>query len=176
MKKQTFFSKSAKDTRKIGQGLAAICLKAGKNRNSALVIGLRGDLGGGKTNFSKGFAKGLGVKGTISSPTFVIQKTYELKSKTEKNKTKKERPEDHSIRKFFHIDAYRVANEKEMETIGFSKTVRDPLNIIVVEWVENILGMVPKDTIIVSFEHAGRSSRRITIDSPQQLIFPADPC
>ena len=164
MKKQIFFSKSVKDTQKIGQDLAMICLKTSKSRNSALVIGLRGDLGGGKTNFSKGFAKGLGVKGTISSPTFVIQKTYELKSKTEKNKTKKERPEDRVNRKFFHIDAYRIADEKEMEMIGFSETVRDPLNIIVVEWVENILGIVPKGVIIVSFEHTGRSSRRITVD------------
>lgn len=166
MKKQIFSSKSVKDTQKIGEGLARACLKFKKNRNNALVIGLKGDLGGGKTNFSKGFAKGLGVKGIIASPTFVIQKTYELRLKTKKKEAEKEKPGEPAFRKLFHVDAYRIADEKEMEMIGFSEAVQDPLNIIVVEWVENISGTVPKDAIFASFEYIGKNSRRITIVWP----------
>ena len=74
-----YITTSYKQTQKLGEELAKEVLvlrrTQGKN-NSAVVLGLRGSLGGGKTTFLQGFAKGLGVKEKILSPTFVIQKRF----------------------------------------------------------------------------------------------------
>ena len=173
MEKQIFFSKSTKETQKIGRDLAEACFKRKKNREGALVVGLSGDLGGGKTNFTKGFAKGLGLKATITSPTFVIQKIYEINlenggSETKKNTGKEKKPKRPKFSKFFHIDAYRIRGEGEMETIEFPKALKDPSNIIVIEWVENIpkavLNNFLKNFIKVLFEYVGRNERKIIIE------------
>ncbi|MDP2910138.1 MAG: tRNA (adenosine(37)-N6)-threonylcarbamoyltransferase complex ATPase subunit type 1 TsaE, partial [bacterium] len=71
-------AKSAEETQKIAKNFARKILKETKGRKEALVFALRGDLGGGKTTFLQGFAKGLGVKEKITSPTFNIFKKFVL--------------------------------------------------------------------------------------------------
>ncbi len=158
MKKQVFISKSTKDTQSIGEDLAMAIRRQGKRRRRhALVISLSGELGAGKTNFTKGFAKGLGIKEMIASPTFVILKIYEIKNKILKRS---------GFKNFFHMDAYRIRDQKEMGTIGFVSMAQDPLNIIVIEWGENIKELIPKDALRVGFGQTGRGPREITISQP----------
>lgn len=100
-------------------------------RKSACIIGLHGELGSGKTTFVKGVAKAFGIKNTVTSPTFVIEKIYKLENKNF----------DHLI----HIDAYRLKKGVELLHLGWSEIAQDPKNIIFIEWPENIEDILPKD-------------------------------
>ncbi len=117
-------------------------------RRQAAVIGLIGDLGAGKTIFAKGFAKGLGIKEDVTSPTFVLEKIYKLKTKN---------------RRFFvHIDAYRIENSKELLSLGFKKLLKEPSNIILIEWADKIKNILPKKYIKICFEHMEKNKRKIS--------------
>lgn len=112
-----------------------------------LVILLLGDLGAGKTVFAKGIGRGLGVEPTIHSPTFLLMKRYPLTHTCYKN--------------LWHIDCYRIRNAKELAGLGFQDIIRDPTNIVIIEWPERISRLIPKDAIIVSIAHAGGDTRRL---------------
>jgi len=87
------------------------------------ILGLVGNLGSGKTVFSKGIAAGLGIKEEITSPTFVYMKIYEV--------------ENHSnIKKLCHIDAYRIENEQTIIDIGVLEYFNNPSVVTVIEWVD----------------------------------------
>ena len=109
----THITKNYKQTQKLGEDFAKKILKM-PVKNNAIVLGLRGNLGGGKTTFLQGFAKGLGIKEKILSPTFVILKRFKIK-KTEKN--------------FYHIDCYRLKDSKDILEIDIKKIISDPKNI-----------------------------------------------
>jgi tRNA threonylcarbamoyladenosine biosynthesis protein TsaE len=159
MKKQIFTSKSAKETQGIGKDLAVfVCAQKKRRGEGALVIDLIGDLGAGKTNFTKGIARGLGVKELITSPTFVIQKKYEITG---------EAAWEAGYRNFFHVDAYRLRGQKDAEAIGLSSIILNPSNIIVVEWGKNTGGVIQKCAIAVKLEISGKKSREITIEPSQ---------
>lgn len=153
-------SGSIKDTNKIAKELAKEILISTKNNKKATVVGLSGDLGAGKTTFTKSFAKALGVKETIKSPTFNLMKKYEIRStKSETNpKSKILNP------KFlYHIDAYRIKKPKEMLMLEWKKMINDPRNIIVVEWAENIKKVFPGQHFGLNLSHLGESRRGIDI-------------
>ncbi len=76
-KHKTFLSISPSQTEKLGRELAREILKAPLQKG-AVMIGLRGDLGGGKTTFLKGFARGLSIKKKILSPTFIIMRRFKI--------------------------------------------------------------------------------------------------
>ena len=104
------------------------------------VIGLIGDLGAGKTVFAKGLADGLGVKNTVTSPTFVIMKVYEIRNlKSE-------------IRNLTHIDAYRLKSEADIIAIGADEYFERKDTVTVIEWPENIKKILPKKTIFIEFK------------------------
>jgi len=105
-------------------------------------LGLKGNLGGGKTTFVQGFAKGLGIKEKILSPTFNIFKKY---------------------KNFYHIDCYRIKREKEAIDLGFQEIFSNPENIVAVEWPENIKKIMPERTIWLTFKVIGEDKRKITI-------------
>lgn len=97
--------------------------------NHATVITLSGDLGAGKTALVKKAAEFFGVNETITSPTFVIQKEYEI---------------DNSLtpfKKMVHIDAYRLENASELEYLGWKEIISDPQTIIFLEWPEMVSGI-----------------------------------
>ncbi|MES2216096.1 MAG: tRNA (adenosine(37)-N6)-threonylcarbamoyltransferase complex ATPase subunit type 1 TsaE [Patescibacteria group bacterium] len=94
--------------------------------NTALVVGLSGDLGAGKTAFTKAIAKELGITDEVTSPTFVIMKQYPI--------TQSSTP----WKKLIHIDAYRLERAEEVQVLGFGELVADPKNLILIEWPENI--------------------------------------
>ena len=118
-------TKSDRETKKIGV-LFARALKEAHQGKCALVVSLEGDLGSGKTTFTKGFAEGLGIRDTVQSPTFVILKTYPLRRRTSKLR----RPTS-LVQYLIHIDAYRIT-PKDLNVLGWQEFTKDPHNIVLV--------------------------------------------
>lgn len=141
-------SDSLQKTKKTGEILAKEALRTKSNK--ALVFLLKGDLGSGKTSFVQGFAKGLGIKEKITSPTFVLMKNFEIKKKAKFNN-------------FFHIDCYRIKNSKEIIDLKFQKIVSSSENIIIIEWPDKIKKLLPKNSIIIKFKLIDLKTRKITL-------------
>jgi len=136
--------------------------RTGKKYN-ATVIALFGDLGAGKTTFTKYFAEELGINpDEIISPTFVLQKRFSLDNskKREDNKEIKK----HSFKNLFHLDVYRIDSSKEVLSLGWDDIISNQENIILVEWADKIKDILPNDTIKMFFESTGESSRKIKVE------------
>jgi len=144
MSSKYLITNSPSQTKKFGEVLAKKILKT-KSKKISQILGLEGDLGGGKTTFLQGFAKGLGIKEKILSPTFVIIRKFKI-PKT-----------------FIHIDCYRIQKPKEILDLGFKEIVSDPKNIVAVEWADRIRKIMPKNTIWLRFEFKDKKKRKITI-------------
>lgn len=144
-----FITNSYKQTQKLGEKLAKDIFKKGLNK-TALVLALQGNLGGGKTTFLQGFAKGIGIKEKILSPTFVIVKRFKINMGNFKN--------------FYHIDCYRINNAKEILELDFKNTILSPENIVAIEWSEKIKKRLPKSAITVKFTFVDENKREIVID------------
>ena len=142
-----FFSQNPSQTKKIGWILAKEILKTKTNR--PFVLSLIGDLGGGKTTFLQGFAKGLGIKEKILSPSFVILKRFKIKDLRFKN--------------FYHIDCYRLEKPKEILDLGFKEIVSNPKNLVAIEWADRIKKILPKKTLILRFDFLNRDQRTISV-------------
>ncbi len=145
-----YFTLKPAQTKKLGEILGREVLKATPPKR-ALMIGLKGDLGGGKTTFLQGFAKGLGIKQRILSPTFVIMKKFDIKHQTSK------------FKRLYHIDCYRIFKPQEILNLGFNQIVFSPENIVAVEWADRIFKILPRGTIILKFEFINEKTRGITI-------------
>ena len=138
-------SKSTKETHKLSSDIAKKILKLAQQRH-AIVIALEGELGAGKTVFTQGLAKVLGIKSRITSPTFVILKRY------------------HFAKKYlYHIDAYRLRDEKDLKALGIGEIVDDPNNIVVIEWSDRVKKILPKKHIKIHIDHINDRKRKITI-------------
>ena len=132
---------AAKFVEKLAQGAS--------NSKEAVVVGLSGELGSGKTTFVKSVAKLFGLEQTVTSPTFVIEKIYKLDNQ----------PFEHLI----HIDAYRLESEGELTSLGWNEIVQNAHNIIFIEWPENVKKILPEGMIQIRFEVAGENERSIKI-------------
>jgi tRNA threonylcarbamoyladenosine biosynthesis protein TsaE len=118
-------------------------------RKRALVIALQGDLGAGKTTFTQGFARGLGIKRRMASPTFIIMRRFAL---------------PRSSGNIYHIDAYRLKKLDSLEVLGFKEILADPKNVILIEWPEKIKKILPRQTIWLKFQYGKKENeRKITI-------------
>lgn len=149
--KQIFFTNSGNETKKIGEKIAKEILKNNFSNKNAFLIGLRGELGGGKTTFMQGFAKGLGAKDKVLSPTFVLVKKFKIP----KGK----------IKYLYHIDCYRLNNEKDLLDLGFKEMIPNPENIVVVEWADKIKKIMPKKSFWIIFEFISENKRKIIVDN-----------
>ena len=137
-------------TRKAGDALAKEILKE-PIRKKAFVLALEGGLGGGKTTFLQGFAKGLGIKDRILSPTFVLMKRFSIKNSKSR------------FNNFYHFDCYRIKNHKDLSGLGFKMIISNPLNIVAVEWAERVKKMLPSDMIVLKFKFINKKTRKIII-------------
>lgn len=154
-------SSGLKDTQKIAEIMAQEI--AGCSLKSALVLALEGELGSGKTTFVQFLAKCLGVKEKILSPTFVLMKIYNLKPAAYNLS-----PITHHLKKFFHIDCYRLGSAKEIKHLGFQELLKDKDSIIVIEWADRIKKLMPKNAIWIKFKHGDNNTvRRIKISIPK---------
>jgi len=144
-----YLSSSPLQTQKFGTILAKEILKIPAEKK-AVVIGLEGDLGGGKTTFIQGFAQGLGIKERILSPTFVILKRFKI-------------PKQKNM--FYHIDCYRIEKPEELLSLGLKEVISNSQNIIAIEWVKKVRKVLPKETILIKFKFIDKNKRRISLVS-----------
>lgn len=137
-----FFVKNQRETNRLAKILAQEIVKKSLKNKTALIIGLEGELGSGKTTFIKAFAKGLGIKKRLTSPTFVLMKNY---------------------RNFYHIDCYRIKNYKDVLALDFKEIISNPKNIVTIEWAEKIKKILPKNIIWLKFKTISDKEREIKI-------------
>ena len=110
------------------------------------IIVLSGDLGAGKTTFSKGFAKGLGISETITSPTFTLLNEYS----GDKN--------------LYHFDMYRLSSKEEAYELGFENYFENNDGIILVEWAENVKGLFTPPYLKILIEKIDENKRKFTLE------------
>lgn len=135
-------SLSAKDTYDIAR-------KFGEKACAGDVVCLVGDLGVGKTLFSQGFAKGLGIEESVNSPTFTIVQVYE-----------------EGRLPLYHFDVYRIEDSEEMEEVGFSDMIYGE-GVCLIEWADMISDILPEHYINIVIEkdlQKGFDYRRIVIE------------
>lgn len=133
---------SPEDTFRLGR-------KLGEAARPGQVFTLTGDLGTGKTVFTQGFAKGLGVEEPVNSPTFTIVQVY-----------------DEGRLPLYHFDVYRIGDVEEMEEVGFEDYVMGD-GVSLIEWAELISEILPEKRTAVRIEkdlEQGFDYRRITIE------------
>jgi tRNA threonylcarbamoyladenosine biosynthesis protein TsaE len=150
-KKLSYITKSPDQTKELGAILAKTVLEGGPRRR-AFVLALRGDLGAGKTQLVQGFAKGLGIKGTVNSPTFVIFKKYPIGEIGRGFKT------------FYHIDCYRLGAAEDLEVLGIADIFADPGNIVAIEWPDIAKANLRKNFLKIDLEVAGDDDRRVVVE------------
>src|SRR3989339_1458706 len=131
-----FISSSEKETKQIAGRLARQITRG--------VIALSGELGAGKTTFVQGFAKGLGIKEKIISPTFVLIRQHQIP------KTKKV---------LYHIDLYRLENIESLKQLGIEEICSYSNNIILIEWADKIEKILPADTLKISIAKIENTKR-----------------
>ncbi len=133
----TYNAKNLKETQKIAKRFAS-------SLNGGEVVLLIGEMGSGKTTFTKEVFKALGYKGVVSSPTFTIMQEYH-------------------VRKFglLHYDLYRLENPEETYNFGIEENIknRDINTILFVEWPERITKMLKGDFVVVQILKTGEDSR-----------------
>ena len=136
-------AKNIKETAKIAGIFLEKILKKGNFGKGAVVVCLSGDLGVGKTALVKEVARHLGIKRKIQSPTFVIVKKYAIRP-PRSDKSRSTPPSQGERYKFlFHIDAYRLKNEKELSHLGWGKIIGNKDHLVFLEWPENVRKIIP---------------------------------
>lgn len=136
-------TRSPEETFRFGKELAG-------NAAAGQVFTLNGDLGVGKTVFTQGFAKGLGIDEPVSSPTFTIVQVYES-----------------GRLPFYHFDVYRIGDAEEMEEVGFDDYVMGE-GVSLIEWANLIEEILPGHRTEVTIEkdlQQGFDYRRITVET-----------
>ena len=138
-----FLTNSPEETEKVGAAL-------GKILNPGTVLAYRGDLGAGKTAFTRGLARGLGYAEPVTSPTYTIVNEY-LGGRLP----------------LFHFDMYRLASSDDLWDIGWEDYLERG-GIAAVEWSENIEDAL-EDAIVITIHKTGETSRRIVIEGGDNL-------
>ena len=134
---QTLISKSEEETKKIAEKIA--------KKNS--FVCLYGDLGSGKTIFSKGFARGLGLsENQMKSPTYTLVRFYKIQQK-----------------KLHHFDFYRIREPDDLMIHDLEEIFSQKNAIILIEWPERIKNLLPEKRLDIYLEYVDKKSRRLTI-------------
>lgn len=120
-----------------------------RRSDGAVLVTLSGELGAGKTAFTKAVARALGVEDVVTSPTFVLEKIYLL-------------PEGAPFARLVHIDAYRLEKGADLAPLGFDELMEDPGNLVMLEWPEKVRDGLPPSAHTVSFASGPDGSRTIS--------------
>ena len=131
-----YITNSPEETEELGRRLAAV-LTPGS------VVAYTGDLGAGKTAFTRGLARGLGIEGGVTSPTFTIVNEYEG-----------------GRMPLFHFDMYRLGGEEELFDIGWEDYLARG-GVCAVEWSENVAGALEGDAVRVDIRRGAHDQQRI---------------
>ncbi len=145
-KKVELRTNSEGETRRLGEII-------GRNLDQGDFVALIGDLGSGKTCMTKGMAKSLGVSDQyeITSPTFTIINEYP------------------GIVTFWHVDAYRLESSRDMIDAGFEDFFSSA-GVVVIEWAEKILDILPPNTLFITFEYIDETTRDVRISGQDSII------
>ena len=138
-----FITNSPEETEAVGKALAAVLAPG-------TVLAYRGDLGAGKTAFTRGLARGLGIADPVTSPTYTIVNEY-LSGRMP----------------LFHFDMYRLHSADDLFDIGWDDYLERG-GVCAVEWSENVWEAM-EDAIVVTIEKTGDESRKITIEGGAEL-------
>ncbi len=138
-----FITNSSQETEAVGQAL-------GQRLQPDTILAYQGDLGAGKTAFTRGLARGLGAKDTVTSPTYTIVNEY-LSGRMP----------------LFHFDMYRLSSEEDLFDIGWEDYL-DRNGVCAVEWSENVADAL-EDPIVITIEKLGEDTRRITLEGVELL-------
>jgi tRNA threonylcarbamoyladenosine biosynthesis protein TsaE len=125
----------------------------GKKLKGTETIGLVGELGAGKTHLVKGLAEGFGVAGNVTSPTFVLERIYRNPERS---------------RMLHHFDTYRIGY-REFANLGIYDLFGHA--VVVVEWADKVLELMPDDTIWIQLTVSGETSRKITIKTNEDRRY-----
>ena len=141
LKNKNLVSASESETEAIGAEIARMCPRGS-------VILLDGDLGAGKTVFTRGFARALGIDEPVSSPTYTIVQEYDLPERG----------------RLYHLDLYRISGVQAALAFGVDEFLNDPSSYALVEWPERISGIIPGNAIKIRLKHTGESQREISVE------------
>ena len=139
---QKFFSKSYEETEEIAFRLA-------QTLKGTEIIAMFGGLGAGKTAFTRGLARGLGVDDGVSSPTFALVHEYEGRFP------------------IYHFDMYRINTFDDLYTTGFFDYMDN--GVMVIEWSENIENALPESCIRVYIKVISENEREIEIEGAEEI-------
>ena len=125
----------------------------GKRAEDGDVFALSGELGSGKTCFTGGLARGLGVGEdyAITSPTFTLINEYPGRSR------------------LYHCDVYRLNASSDLEDLGFDEYLSGK-GVLAVEWAEKILDALPQEAVSISFLYVDENRRKIRINGPRERV------
>ena len=116
--------------------------------SGATLVTLSGELGAGKTSFTQALAKAYGIEEHVTSPTFVLEKVYQL-------------AKDKSFRRLVHIDAYRLKSGEELSALGWDELMKDARTLVVLEWPEMVADGLPKADVAILLTVEPDQSRTI---------------
>lgn len=136
-----FFSHSPEQTRRLG-------LRLGRLLEPGDVVLLSGPLGAGKTRLAQGIAGGLGVTGTVRSPSYTLVSVY-----------------DGDTMRMYHIDLYRLEGDADLATVGVDEYVDDDTAVVVVEWPDRGPAWLPDEALSIHLEHVDETKRRVIVDA-----------
>ncbi len=139
---QKFITKSPEETESLAEQIA-------KTLEGTEMIAMFGDLGAGKTAFTRGLARGLGVDDGVSSPTFALVHEYSGKYPV------------------YHFDMYRVTSWDDLYTTGFFDYMDN--GVMVIEWSENIVDFLPENRINITIKHLSENEREITVEGAKEI-------
>jgi tRNA threonylcarbamoyladenosine biosynthesis protein TsaE len=143
--KQSHIVRSLEETDRLAAELVA---DLSAQKGAATVLLFRGDLGAGKTTFTKGIAKALGIKDSVISPTFILEKKYKIKNNAQ-------------FTSLIHIDAYRFEDETEAGVLQLEQELIDDKTIVVIEWPEKLGRHVPQNAQTVLFRGLDETTKEI---------------
>ncbi len=133
-------TRSSQETRELGR-LLAQRLRGGE------VIALIGELGAGKTVLVKGLAAGLGIRQPIRSPTFLLLRVYPVRG-------------HRTIKRFVHVDAYRIKHPAELLDVGLNDNLGKPDTVTVIEWANRAVAVIPRQHTTLILQLGSIPTRR----------------
>ncbi|MBP6855785.1 MAG: tRNA (adenosine(37)-N6)-threonylcarbamoyltransferase complex ATPase subunit type 1 TsaE [Candidatus Pacebacteria bacterium] len=156
-----FCSDSATVTQQLGATVARHLFRS--RHRGAYTLLLKGDLGAGKTTFTLGFLKALGVRPLAASPTFVIMKRYGV-NKQQTTNNRQQRKKTNRPKKqltIYHLDAYRLRGKKDLRALDFDSIMNDSYAIVLIEWPENIKGILFPNKLTIRFSYGKKENERV---------------
>jgi tRNA threonylcarbamoyladenosine biosynthesis protein TsaE len=141
-------STTVKDLEALEAEAAAFATSLTPKPEGATLVTLSGDLGAGKTTFTQALARALGVAETVTSPTFVLAKSYALPG--------------NGFQKLVHIDAYRLKEGKDLAALAFGEVMQEGKTLVMLEWPEIVADALPEADLAINIVMLPDNSRTIT--------------